>query len=71
MLYHDMSLAKVVAICMEVIFSSTSCHRNGANNKLGHLPGCVTSQGSVITSPTANLKASDLDINIGSFLFTT
>lgn len=35
------------------------------------LPGCVTSQGSVITSPTANLKASDLDINIGSFLFTT
>jgi hypothetical protein len=33
--------------------------------------GCVTWQGSVIVSPTANLKASDLDTNIGSFLFTT
>lgn len=35
------------------------------------LPGCVTSQGSVITSPTANLKASDLVMNVGSFLFNT
>lgn len=35
------------------------------------LPGCETWQGSVITSPTANLKASDLVMNIGSFLFTT
>lgn len=35
------------------------------------LPGCVTSHGSVITSPTANLKASDLVTNVGSFLFNT
>lgn len=35
------------------------------------LPGCVTSQGNVITSPTANLKASDLVMNVGSFLFNT
>lgn len=38
---------------------------------LSLLPGCVTSQGKVIVSPTANLKASDLEINIGSFLFST
>lgn len=32
-------------------------------------PGWVTSHGRVITSPTANLKASDCDINNGWALF--
>ena len=31
-------------------------------------PGDATSHGNVITSPTANLKASDLDIKTGSAL---
>lgn len=34
------------------------------------LPGFVTSQGNVIVSPTANLNASDLERNNGSFLFS-
>lgn len=39
--------------------------------RLFFLPGFVTSHGSVIVSATANLKASDLDRNVGSFLLTT
>lgn len=51
--------------------SHTECGAKKGEKKKKGLPGCETWQGSVITSPTANLKASDLVMNIGSFLFTT
>ena len=58
------------ASCDEKAFDDR-CEEEGQKKEGEMLPGCETSQGSVIVSPTANLKASDLDINVGSFLFST
>lgn len=71
--HHDSRVngLQTVLVLLLVFCKSQTREKRHKWNENEMLPGCVTSQGSVITSPTANLKASDLDINIGSFLFTT